>query len=75
MSAQSEARVRMAGVILILVVAVVAAPVLDDVVGFFSEAPYVRYLPVVMEGGPGFMDALAPAAETIGIVLGDRLTL
>lgn len=49
MSAQAEHRIRLAGAILAILVGVVAAPVLDDIVGFFSEAPYVRYLPIVLE--------------------------
>jgi hypothetical protein len=30
--------------------AALAAPALDEIVGFFSDAPYVEYLPGVAEG-------------------------
>jgi len=41
---ESDVRVRMAGLILLLLMAAAAAPVLDDIIGFLAEAPYVEYL-------------------------------
>lgn len=42
--AGSDARVRVAGLILLLLMASAAAPVLDQIVWFLAEAPYVEYL-------------------------------
>ena len=73
MSAQTEARVRLAGVILALLLAVVAAPVLDDAVGFLSDAPYVQYLPVILERGTSVCEAAASAVDAIRSAWGGRL--
>jgi hypothetical protein len=75
MSAQTEARVRMAGAILLLVAATAAAPVVNEAVWFLSEAPYVPYLPLILERGAGLTDALATAAEALRGVCEGRLPL
>lgn len=51
MSRQTEKRVRLAGAILLILISVAVAPLLDDVVGFLSDAPYVEYLPLMVERG------------------------
>ena len=67
MSAQTEAKIRLAGVILLVIAAVAAAPVLDDVIGFLSDAPYVRYLPMVLErnGDGTAADVLTSAMDRL----------
>ncbi|MCL4401045.1 MAG: hypothetical protein M1436_00035 [Acidobacteria bacterium] len=37
--------------ILLLLAATIAAPALDEVVGFFSDAPYVEYCGKLFRGG------------------------
>ena len=43
--------VRIGFAILLLIVASVLAPVLDEIAGFVSEAPYLRLLPAEDPGG------------------------
>ena len=51
--------------ILLLLAAALAAPVLDDIVGFFSEAVYVQYLPGMMELGGAVAEVIGSAAAVI----------
>ncbi|HWQ56375.1 MAG TPA: hypothetical protein VN442_21995 [Bryobacteraceae bacterium] len=60
MSGRSE-RFRTGLAILLLVTAAAVAPLVDEIVGFLSEAPYVQFLPVVERGDP-------PAALRAGVL-------
>jgi len=65
------------GAILLCMIAITAAPVLDEMVGFFSDAPYVRWLPLVIHPGtdPAIHDVLISAWNALSALLADRLPL
>lgn len=77
MSRQTEEHLRLAGVILLILVTVAAAPVLDDVIGFLSDAPYVQLLPLIVERGTdgGLSDVLTSAWSTVIDELCGRIPL
>jgi hypothetical protein len=76
MSPQTEGRFRLGGAIVLCLIAVAAAPVVDFVVGFFADAPYVRWLPPVIHRGADWAihDVLISAWKALSAIPG-RLPL
>jgi hypothetical protein len=60
-----EAHLRIGMLILLLLAAALAAPVLDEIIGFFSDAPYVQYLPGAMERAGAAADAIGKAVAVL----------
>lgn len=54
--------------ILLLIIGAAVAPIVDEIVGFLSEAPYVQFLPAVERGDP-------PAALRAGVLRSTLSTL
>ncbi len=65
-----KARLTLGLLILLLLAAAVAAPVLDDIVGFFSDAPYVQYLPAAGDRAAAAFQAIGAAASMIRFTSG-----
>lgn len=69
MSRQTDG-IRIGFAILLLIVASVLAPVLDEIVGFVSEAPYLRLLPADEAGNSQAMSLAAVLTSAMSIYAG-----